>query len=131
VYGDKSQFIQLQNDDRTLTVSGGLLEGQDFTNLSTDGARLFSLQTVLETQNWDFYSERSAEIGVYALNRGYVVRFSRRMFSSGNITDNEWAQIVTPDLEEVFVMAETTRDDFAKIDLLTLEQVFASIRTKQ
>lgn len=130
-FGDDGEYLRLRNDDQTLTVTCGVLSSEDSTSANSDAVRLFALQTALETQDWDYYSERSAETGVYALNRGYVVQFSRRMFSSSDITDNQWAQIVTPDDKMVFLMSETTRDDFAKIDLLTLDQVFASIRTQE
>lgn len=130
-YGDESEYIRLQNGDQTLTVLGGYFSNEGLSSASSDAARLFALQTMLETEDSDFYSEHSAEVGVYALNKGYVVNFARRQFSFGEITDNQWAQIVTPDVVSVFLMAETTRDEFARIDLLEIDQVYSSIRKKE
>ena len=130
-YGDGNEYIRLQNGDQTLTVLGGYISDEGLSSASSDTARLFALQTMLETEDSDFYSEHSAEVGVYALNKGYVVNFARRRFSFGEITDNQWAQVVTPDGVSVFLMAETTRDDFAKIDLLEIDQIYSSIRKKE
>lgn len=129
--GGKGQFLQLRNDDRTLTVIMDVFEEKSYTRFDSDRVRLFSLQTTLETEDWDFYSERSAEVGLYALNRGYVVEFARRYSKSSDIEDNVWAIIVTPDEHEVFVIASTERDDFAQIDVLTLQEIYGSIRATE
>jgi hypothetical protein len=130
-FGDNGEFLQLKNDDGTLKVNVLRLSSDESASTDSDAARLFALQTTLETQNWDFYSEQSAESGVYALNRGYVVRFSNRRLSFDDISDNLWAEIVTPEQEAVVLMTDTTRDSFAQIDLLTLNEVYSSIRREE
>ena len=127
--GDEGQFLQLKNTDGTLTVIIDVFEDKVYTELDSDHVRLFSLQTSLETEDWDFYSERSAEVGLYALNRGYIVEFLRRYNQSSDIDDNIWAIIATPDENEVFAITSTERDEFAQIDMLTLQEIYASIRT--
>lgn len=129
--GDHGEDLDLANGDGTLKVAIRVLDDGVSSNFGSDRARLFSLQTTLETIGWDFYSERSAEIGLYALNRGYVVRFAGRYSQSSDIEDHLWAAIVTPNGLEVLSMASTERDDFAQIDLLTLEEVFGSIRSPE
>jgi hypothetical protein len=129
-FGDEGQYLNLKNDDKTMTVVMDILEEKTITEVDSDRARLFSLQTILETEDWDFYLEHNSEVGLYALNKGYVVEFSRRVSSSGDIEDGIYAIIVTPDKQEVIVIVNTERNDFAQIDLLTLELIYGSIRLR-
>lgn len=127
----EDQFLRLNNNDETLTVMVEELEEGLYTEFDSDRARLFNLQTFLETADADFYSERSAEVGLYALNRGYVVEFLQRYTEASDIKDNVWAIIVTPDNQEVLVLASTSRDDFAQIDMLMLQEIYGSIRVTE
>lgn len=124
------ELLKLTNNDKTLLIGMSNLDESLLSEFDSDQARLFLLQTSLETESWDFYSEQNAEVGVYGLNRGYVVRFSYRPYSSSDISEAIRAVIITPEDQEILVLATTERDEFAKIDLLLFEQILSSIRIK-
>jgi hypothetical protein len=138
-YADKD-YLRLRNDDSTLEVIAAQAEDKLLTESDSDGARLFILQTTLKAAGLEFYSEHSADVELYSLNRGYVVRYAVSLL---DLIANERqaehrvkAVIVTPSGHEVFVESSrpnrnsiTKRDDFAQIDLLQLGIIYGSIRS--
>lgn len=130
-FGDNDEFTRFESKDGAVEVIAGVVNDAEITLLDSDGARLFALQTQLETSDYDFYSEHSAEVGVYALNKGYVVEFARRYSSGDDIEEQIWATVVTPEDNEVFFIISTTRDEFAQIDFLIIADIFSSIRQSE
>jgi len=126
-YGDENQFVRLNNSDETLEVYGGFIS-DEMNDIESDAGRLFSLQTFLETSDYDYYNEYSANIEVHSLNKAYVVEYSVREDSGDDIEDRIIAYIFTPVEEFIILFGETTRDEFAQIDLLEIREIFGSIR---
>jgi uncharacterized protein YrzB (UPF0473 family) len=126
-YGEENQFIKLTNSDETLVIMGGVLEDA-LIDIESDSGRLFSLQTFLETSDYDYYNERSADIEVFALNKAYVIEYSVRKYSGNDIKDEVIAYVVTPDEDVVMWICTTTRDEFAQIDIAIIHEIFGSIR---
>jgi len=126
--GENDEFTMFQSDDKSLKVVAGVLSEPDISLLESDGARLFALQTQLETSDFAFYLEHSAEVGVYALNKGYIVKFSRRYDEGDPIEEGIWVIVVTPDRDEIFIIVSTERDEFAEIDEIILGNILSSIR---
>lgn len=127
-YGSDDQYLGLSNLDETLTFLVGSMGEGEIAELESDSGRLFSLQTHLETTDYDYYLEKSADVEVHAENKAYVVEFSVRESSAEDIEDRVWATVVTPSGREVLVIAETSRSEFAQIDFVTLKTVLGSIR---
>jgi len=127
-YGDKDQFVKTSNPDKSLTFLMGAFEEGGFGDLESDSGRLFSLQTILETSDYDYYLERSANVELHSKNKAYVVEFSVRDRPSDDIEDRIWSVVLTPTEKEVIVMAQTTRDEFAQIDIGMYKTVLGSIR---
>lgn len=129
--GESEQYLAIDNADETMNIFLGVSPEPDFTELESDSARLFALQTSLETSDYDYYLEHSAESGVYAQNKGYVVEFSARDDAGDDIEEEVWAVIVTPQDDEILLFVSTERDEFAQIDLLTLQEIYGSIREEE
>lgn len=127
-YGSEDQYLALKNPDEALTLLVGFMGEEGVAELESDAGRLFSLQTVLETSDYDYYLERSANVEMHSQNRAYVVEFSVRESSGDDIEHRIWAAVITAGGEEVVVMAETSRPEFAQIDLATYRTVLGSIR---
>jgi hypothetical protein len=128
VYGSEDEYLALDNADETVTFLVGSMGEGGLAELESDSGRLFSLQTILETSDYDYYLERSANVELHAENRAYVVEFSVRETAGDDIEDRIWAAAITPSDKEVMVMAHTTRPEFAQIDLATYKTVLGSIR---
>jgi len=127
LYGDENQFISMANSDESLEVYGGFIS-EGMGDIESDSGRLFYLQTYLETSDYDYYLEHSADVEVHSLNKAYVVEYSVRVNSGDDIEDRVMAYIFTPEDEVVLFVCETTRDEFAQIDLLQIREIFGSIR---
>lgn len=128
-YGEKDQFLETTNPDETLTLLIGSSEESGFANLDSDAGRLFALQTLLETTDYDYYLEKNSDIEIHSRNKAYVVEFSVRENPwDGLKEDRVWAVVITPEENEVLVIAETTRNQFAKIDLIIYRSILGSIR---
>lgn len=126
-YGDNDEYLKINNPDRSITILSGLLETA-FSEIDSDSGRLFSLQTFLETSDYDFYNERSANIEIHSMNKAYVVEYSIREDSGDDITDGIQAYVVTPDEKCFMFIVSTTRNEFAQIDLIIIREIFGSIR---
>jgi hypothetical protein len=126
-YGDESQFIRITSSDGTLKIYGGYMP-DGIGDIESDSGRLFSLQTILETSDFNFYLEHSADVEVHALNKAYVVEYSVREDSGDDIIEKILAHIITPEDEAVLLFCETTRDEFAQIELIQIREIFGSIR---
>ncbi len=124
--GTEERFLRLTNGPMQVDIV--IQNARLYTDLYSDKARLFALQADLETgldaTEDDFCLVHPADYGIYGSNRGYVVRFSAE--SESKI----WAAIVTPDNDSALVHAIATQDDFAQIDLLALDLIFGSIRSR-
>lgn len=127
-YGPEDEYLQLDNPDETLTFLVGSMGDGGLAELESDPGRLFSLQTILETSDYDYYLERSANVEVHAENKAYVVEFSVRDSTGDEIEDRIWAIVITPSGREVLVIAQTTRSEFAQIDVATYKTVLGSVR---
>lgn len=127
LYGDESQFIRINSTDGTLEIYGGYMP-EGMGNFDSDSGRLFSLQTYLETSDFDYYLEHSANVEVHSLNKAYVVEYSVREDSGDDIIEKILAHILTPEEEVVLFFCETTRDEFAQIELIQIREIFGSIR---
>ena len=125
-YGEDNLYIKLKNEDGTLGIYGGYFEGS--TGYTSDRGQLFALQTYLETEDYDYYNERSANVEVFSQNRVYMVEYSVRQNSGDDIESKILSYIFTPGEEQFIFYCDTTRDEFAQIDLLQIQQVFGSIR---
>jgi hypothetical protein len=126
-YGDNNQFLKILNSDKSLTILSGLID-DCFSGIESDSGRLFSLQTYLETSDYDYYNERTANTEVYSLNKAYVIEYSVRENPSDDIEDQILANVVTPDDKCVVFMISTSRDEFPQIDQLTIQEIYGSIR---
>lgn len=127
-YGDEDQFVRNDSPDGSVTFLLGVFSPNGLSELDSDAGRLFSLQTILETSDFDYYLEKSAEVEVHAQNRAYLVEFSARENSGREIQDRVWAVVITPDEAEVLAIAQTSRDEFAQIDLATFRTLLGSFR---
>jgi len=127
-YGDNDEFISLSNTDGSITVYGGDISSDAISSIESDAGRLFSLQTYLETSGYDYYNEHSANMEVHYFNKAYVVEYSVREFSGNDIKDRIMAYIFTPDNSVILFICETSRDEFAQIDLIQIREIFGSIR---
>lgn len=125
-YGENDEFLSLTNDDGTLEIKGGLFDGG--LEIESDSGRLFVIQSYLETKDFDFYLEHSADVEVYSLNKVYIVEYSVRESSGDDIQDQIMAYVYSPDGEVFLFVCKTTRDEFAQIDLLQIQNIFGSIR---
>ena len=67
---------------------------------------------------------RSRRSWVLCAESGVYSQFAQRYSQSSDITDNMWGSLVTPDEQEVFVLTPAERDDFAQIDLLTMQRKY-------
>jgi len=125
-YGKDDNYIELKNDDGTLSIYGGYLE--ESTDYTSDSGQLFAIQTYLETEDYDYYNERSANVEVFSQNKVYMVEYSVREDSGDDIETKILSYIFTPGGEQFIFYCETTRDEFAQIDMLQIQEVFGSIR---
>ena len=125
-FGTDNLFIKLKNEDGTLSIYGGYFEGS--TDYTSDSGQLFALQTYLETEDYDYYNERSANVEIFSQNRVYMVDYSVRENSGDDIERKILSYIFTPGGEQFIFYCETTRDEFAQIDMLQIQEVFGSIR---
>ena len=125
-FGEDDIYIKLKNEDGTLVIYGGYFEGS--TDYTSDSGQLFAIQTYLETEDYDYYNERSANVEVFSQNRVYMVEYSVRENSGDDIERKILSYIFTPGVEQFIFYCETTRDEFAQIEMLQIQQVFGSIR---
>ena len=125
-FGEDDNFILLKNDDGTLSIYGGYLEKS--TDYTSDSGQLFAIQTYLETEDYDYYNERSANVEVFSQNKVYMVEYSEMWDSGDDITSGISAYIFPPVGGYFIILCSTTRDEFTQIDRLQLQEVFGSIR---
>jgi len=127
-FGDNDEYIKLINEDESIEIVGGFFPDDSMKEIESDAARLFSIQTFLETSDYDFYLEHSAEVEVHSLNRAYVVQYSVRESSGDEIEEKMITYVLTPDDETFLFFVNTTREEFAQIDFVQIAKVFGSIR---
>lgn len=126
--GDNNEYIKLISEDKSIEIVGGFFSDDSFTEIESDSARLFSIQTYLETSDYDFYLEHSADVEVHSLNKAYVIEYSVREDSGDEIEEKIITYVLTPDNETFLFFVNTTREEFAQIDFVQIAQVFGSIR---
>lgn len=127
-YGDNDEYIKLINEDESIEILGGFFADDSLKEIESDSARLFSIQTYLETSDYDFYLEHSAEVEVHSLNKAYVVEYSVREYSGDDIEEKIITYVLTPDNETLLFFVNTSREEFAQIDFVQFAKVFGSIR---
>lgn len=128
VYGSENQFLSLDSPDGELTILLGAIHEGGLTEFESDAGRLLMHQLANEDNDYSYYNERSAEIGVYNENKGYMVEYTHRENSGDDITAEIVISIITNSGDEVFMLVSTTNDEFSQIDRLIFGDVFGSIR---
>lgn len=111
-----------------MTILLGAIHEGGLTEFESDAGRLLMHQLANEDNDYSYYNERSAEIGVYNENKGYMVEYTHRENSGDDITAEIVISIITNSGDEVFMLVSTTNDEFSQIDRLIFGDVFGSIR---
>ncbi len=128
--GSENRYALFTSADGAAEVRVVIHDEPAYTELDSDAGRLFLLQTTLESEGFDHYSEHSAKVGAYALNRGYLVAFSVRRPNSDKIAEELCAIVVTPEGDEVFVILRTTGESLAETAKLTFGTIVSSVRQR-
>lgn len=124
----ENETLSVNTPDKTFKIIIASLEDSMLLDFDSDSGRLFALQTLLETTDFDYYLEKNADIEIHSKNKAYVIEFSFRANSGDDIKDRVWAFVITPEEKEVLVSAETTRAQFAQIEMITYRTILGSIR---
>jgi len=119
-------LIKLENDDGTLSCGGSYYDkNKDYKSYS---GQLFEIRTKDASQDRFYYIERSANVEVFSQNIVYMVEYSEMWDSGDDITSGISAYIFPPVGGYFIILCSTTRDEFAQIDMLQIQEVFGSIR---
>jgi len=138
IVGIDQPYIYILSGDNFVKGMCGLVSNifgkefkDEFINLKSDDDRLSSLLSTFSFDNFAYYEDRSAYYEVCSQNIAYIVEYSVKEESEGDIIDKLDAFVVTPNNEVIFCNTVTTIDDYWQVDQSTILEIFGSIRSSE